>query len=437
MRRGWMSRVLEPLAARSLRLLTKQQVPKETRQERLRKATALEFDDELPVVKPGAESWEQYEDWILFHEPSSAELSLQRRLGAELAWRPKFSVIVPVYRVSRSVLKATVESVLAQTYDHWELCIVHADPSGTANRDYLSSVAQSDSRIKVEFLESNLGIAANSNRALLLSDGDFVALLDHDDTLAPFALFEMAKRLNEDPALDFIYCDKDQVSDPGGQRGDPLFKPDWSPDILLCANYLTHLTVVRTSIVREIGGWRSETDGAQDWDLFLRAIAKSDRIAHIPKVLYHWRRVDTSVAARGIEAKPYAANAQLKVVKSLLEERGWDAQSAFDAAGLMRLEWNGKHLPRATVFLLLSEETGEAVTHAAALFPAARYPGLEIVLVLCAAGGRPTGIHDARLCVVPFDKKVSLASRLNDAVRQSSGEIFVFLDQALEPSTEP
>src|ERR1039457_1971165 len=436
MRHGLVSRLFEPVAARLLRRLTNERVPKKAPQERLRNVPAPEVADTLPALAPETDPWQQYEEWILLHEPCSAELNLQRRLGAELAWRPKFSVIVPVYRVTRSVLTATVESVLAQTYDHWELCIVHADPSGTANRDYLFAAARSDPRIKVEFLESNLGIAGNSNRALLLSEGDFVALLDHDDTLAPFALFEMAKQLNEDPSLDFIYSDKDQLSDPGGRRMEPLFKPGWSPDILLCANYLTHLSVLRRAIVREIGGWRSETDGAQDWDLFLRAIARSGRIAHIPKVLYHWRRVATSVAARGIEAKPYAADAQLKVIRWLLEERGWNAQPAFGAAGLMRLEWSGKHLPRTTVVILSTEETEEAVKYAAALFPAARYPELEVVLVLCAAGSGPTGIPDARLRVVPFDKKVSLASRLNNAVRKSSGEVLVFLDQAVEPGAE-
>jgi glycosyltransferase involved in cell wall biosynthesis/SAM-dependent methyltransferase len=435
MRNGLVSRLFEPIAARLLRWLTTERVST-GKQEPLRKAAETELADVPAVSRTEPESWGQYQDWIPFHEPSSSELSLQRRLGAELAWRPKFSVIVPVYQVSRSVLTAMVESVLAQTYDHWELCIAHADASDDGNREYLAAVAQSNPRVKVEFLESNLGIAGNSNRALLLSGGDFVALLDHDDTLAPSALFEMAKRLNEDPSLDLIYSDKDQLSDPGGRRMDPLFKPDWSPDILLCANYLTHLTVLRMSIVREIGGWRSETDGAQDWDLFLRAVGKSDRIAHVPKVLYHWRRVTTSVAARGIEAKPYATNAQLKVVKELLQERGWNAQPSFEATGLMRLKWNSKHLPRATVFLLLTEKTEEADTYAAARFPAELYPELEIILVLCAAGGRPTELDDARMRIVPFDKKVSMASRLNNAVRKSSGEVLVFLDQTVEPCTE-
>jgi cellulose synthase/poly-beta-1,6-N-acetylglucosamine synthase-like glycosyltransferase/glycosyltransferase involved in cell wall biosynthesis len=429
------SRLLEPLAARLLETIAKKRVPKGARQERLPKAPA-EFADVQPAVKPETESWARYEDWILFHEPSSEELNLQRRLGAALAWRPKFSVIVPVYRVSQRVLVATVESVLAQTYDNWELCIVHADPDGTANRVYLSAMARSEPRIKVEFLESNLGIAGNSNRALPLSEGDFIALLDHDDTLAPFALFEVAKRLNDDPSLDFIYSDADQLTDPGGQRLDPLFKPDWSPDIPLCANYLTHLTVLRTAIVREIGGWRTETDGAQDWDLFLRAIARSGRIAHIPKVLYHWRRVATSVSAGGIQAKPYAAQAQLKVVRQLVEERGWDAHPFFEATGHMRLEWNSKQLPATTVIILSTEETEGAVKYAAALFPSARYPALEIIVVPCAAGSGPTEIRDARLSVVPFDVKVSLASRLNNAVTKSSREVLVFLDQAVTPSVE-
>ena len=160
----------------------------------------------------------------------------------------------------------------------------------------------------MELLAENLGISGNSNRALALASGDFVGLLDHDDTLTPFALYEAVKVINEKPDVDFIYSDKDLLNE-RGERVLPLFKPRWSPDPMLSANYVTHFCVMRTEHLRAIGGWRVETDGAQDWDLFLRVIERSRRIEFIDKVLYHWRMIETSVAFGGLLAKPYAARA--------------------------------------------------------------------------------------------------------------------------------
>jgi len=176
MRHPWVNRWFEPMAARMLRKLTRKGIREEAPQENLGLAPASDFAGAPLALEPAAAPTLQYEDWIQLHEPSPAELDLQRRMSAELAWRPKFSVIVPVYQVSLPVLTATVESLLIQTYDKWELCIVDADPAASANRDYLAAMAASDARIKVEFLEANLGIAGNSKRALLMSGGDFVAL---------------------------------------------------------------------------------------------------------------------------------------------------------------------------------------------------------------------------------------------------------------------
>ena len=232
---------------------------------------------------------------------------------------------------------------------------------------------------------------------------DFLALLDHDDTLAPFALFEVAQRLNEDATLDFIYSDKDQLSEDGHTRMDPLFKPRWSPDLLWSANYLTHLCVLRTSLVREIEGWRSETDGAQDWDLFLRALEKSNRIAHIPKVLYHWRRVSTSVAARGNDAKPYAAEAQLRTLRFHLERQEWQAEPAFTSAGLIQLRWTSAEPPRISVIVPCEDDSN--IEEFRERIPEPMRAQVELLVVPPAA------------------------AQLNKAVRGSSGDIVVFLDR--------
>ena len=394
-RRAWVSRWWEPAASRLLRLLTHRGFP-----------------DQVPGTSDsGAATSEtellSYANWILLNEPSSADLAIQRQNSLRFSFRPKISILVPVYKVSRTVLSDTIDSVRHQTYDHWELCIVHAVPDAADQRAWLATLAASDGRIKVKFLDSNLGISGNSNRALAMSTGEFLALLDHDDTLAPFALFEVVERLNRDPLLDFIFSDKDQLSEDGRRRMEPLFKPAWSPELILCANYLTHLCVLRTERVRSIGGWRSETDGAQDWDLFVRAIDDAQRVAHIPKILYHWRRVSTSVSANGFEAKPYAAAAQLATIQDCLQHRQWDATAVFSSSGIIQLRWNMEQRPRAAVITVSSDARQDI-------------PSSDPAIELLTVNGARTG----------------LASRLNDAVRQTSAEFLIFLDAGVQPAVD-
>ncbi len=393
MHHPFIERYWEPAAARLLRTLGR--------------GSAAGGSALTPVAAPGNVAYKavSYDDWVRLTEPSEELLVIQRVISRELAYRPKISIVLPVYKVQEAVLSDTLASVRNQTYDNWELCIVHADPEADGNRALMKKLADTDARIRVEFLDSNLGISGNSNRALAMSTGEFIALLDHDDTLAPFALFEVAQRLNEDAKLDFIYSDKDQLSEDGRTRVEPLFKPNWSPDLLWSANYLTHLCVLRTSLVREIDGWRSETDGAQDWDLFLRAIEKSNRIAHIPKVLYHWRRVATSVAARGNDAKPYVAEAQLRTLRFHLERQGWQAEPTFTPAGLTQLQWKNADAGRISVIVPSDDQAD--VEKFRERIPEPLRPRVELLVA------SPT------------------VARLNKAVRGSSGEIVVFLDRAV------
>ena len=176
-----------------------------------------------------------------------------------------------------------------QVYDNWELCIADGGSPERQVRKVLEEYTAKDLRIKVNFLPQNKGIAGNSNEALSLATGEFVALLGHNDELAPFALYEVVRCLNENADSDFIYSDRDKIAASGKRRFEPFFKPDWSPELMLSANYLTHLCVIRKSLIDEAGGFSTETDGVQDWDLFLRVTEKTQRIHHIPKILYHWR----------------------------------------------------------------------------------------------------------------------------------------------------
>jgi len=280
------------------------------------------------VIQDGSISVEAYQAWLAENEPGSDELAQQRQTAGTFTYRPLISIVTPVYNPSPQALREALESVLAQTYEHWELCVVDGNSSVPGVRETLREFASRDQRICVMFLEENLGIAGNSNAAMQLAHGEFVALLDHDDVLAPFALFETARLLNENSDWDFIYSDHDVLASHGNIRSRPLFKPDWSPEIMLSANYLTHLTVVRAAVLRGVGGFDPETDGAQDWDLFLRITEATQRVAHIPKMLYHWRDAAGSTAVN-IWAKPYAPDMQLRVIEKHLTRCGLQNARAF------------------------------------------------------------------------------------------------------------
>ena len=198
-----------------------------------------------------------------------------------------------------------IDSVLDQTYDHWELCISDDASTDPAIRKCLESYQAKDDRIKVVFRQENGHISLATNSALEMAEGEFIALLDNDDELPPFALYEVAKVLNIHPELDLIYSDEDKI-DADGNRFDPHFKADWSPDTLMGNNYISHLGVYRTSIVKKFGGFRKGYEGSQDYDLVLRVTEQipADHIYHIDRVLYHWRTIPGSTASNG-EAKSY------------------------------------------------------------------------------------------------------------------------------------
>ncbi|MEZ0537117.1 glycosyltransferase [Caldicellulosiruptoraceae bacterium PP1] len=255
------------------------------------------------------------EAWIDKNEPKEKDLITQR--NTKFMIEPKISIVVPTYNTPKEFLVDMIESVLDQTYKNWELCI--ADGGSKNNtRDILKEYALRDSRIKVKLLEGNKGIAGNSNEALSLATGEYIALLDHDDLLPPFALFEVVKVINEKPNVDFIYSDEDKITEDGKKRFDPHFKPDWSPFTLRSYNYITHLSVVKTSLIKKIGGFREGYDGSQDYDLILRATEISKEIFHVPKILYHWRISNNSTALKP-ETKLYAYESAKKALSDHLE----------------------------------------------------------------------------------------------------------------------
>ena len=265
-----------------------------------------------------------YQFWL---EQNALTPQHVRQLAAAaraFAYQPTISIVTPVYNTAEIWLRKAIESVQNQIYPHWELCM--CDDGSTADHvaRVLTEYSQRDKRIRVIMRAQNGGISAASNDALSLASGEFVGLLDHDDELTPDALFEVVKLLNEKPELDFVYTDEDKLSI-DGRRVEPFFKPDWSPDLLHSMNYITHFSVMRRSLVEEVGGFTEGLDGSQDHDLFFRLTEKTQKIGHIAKPLYSWRKIPGS-AATDTQAKPYAHIAGERALVQHLRRQGIAAE---------------------------------------------------------------------------------------------------------------
>jgi hypothetical protein len=276
--------------------------------------------------------------YIRSTEPDAARLKQLVTTSADFTYRPTISVIVPIYRVPTDVLEDTLACLEQQVYPEWQGCLVWSDTGDADGWRWLQERIAAEPRFRAVRLERNGGISRNSNAALELATGEFIALLDHDDILAPWAFHDVVATLQSRPDLDFIYSDKDWINADGSLRCNALLKPEWSPEMLHSANYLTHLNIMRTALVREIGGWDPETDGAQDWDIFFRITERTSRIARIPSIHYHWRILSTSTAT-GLQAKPWAAIGQLRAQQNHFRRLGLDATVVPTEHGLFRVEW--------------------------------------------------------------------------------------------------
>ncbi len=377
------------------------------------------------ITQSVVEQTAKYQEWILLNEPDLEELEEQRELADKLDYQPLISIVTPVFDPPLAVFEDLIESVLEQTYTNFELCLGNfgADP---AIKELILKYANIDDRVKHYAFEKNLGIAGNSNQILKKVKGEFIALLDHDDTLSPDALYENAKLLNEKP-YDFIYSDKDKI-DEKGNRFDPLFKPELSPEMLLNVNYLTHLNIMRTSIVREIGGWDPATDGAQDWDIFLRVLSESKYIGFIPKVLYHWRVIATSTAM-SIETKPYALANQCKAVDKYLKKQGVNAHASIERTELF-INWDEESLDKKPVIFITYSSvanTRRVMRQVARVVDAPRY-------VLLVDGGAKKIENIEHILDIPI-LKATQGSKLSVAAdyvqNNSTDATVVFVDDTL------
>lgn len=275
------------------------------------------------IKKRFQDTEEVYNVWRKKYIPNTRKLKKQR--AEKLAYEPCISIIVPTYKTPEKFLKEMIDSVRNQSYENWELCIGDGSVTEDTVKNVVESYQKKDKRIKMLCLSENLGIAGNTNAALSIATGDYIALLDHDDILAPDALYEVVKWMNEHykDETDVIYTDEDKVSFDLKDYFEPHFKSDYNLDLIRSNNYICHLFVARKNIVDQVGGFRKEYDGSQDYDFILRCIEQSKHIEHVPKVLYHWRCHPGSTAANQ-ESKMYCYEAGKRAIEDHLKRMGED-----------------------------------------------------------------------------------------------------------------
>ena len=275
----------------------------------------------------GSRAATEYQKWFEQHRANAQDLERMRDEARTFTSRPLISIITPVFDTPVSRLEEAVQSVLTQTYENWELLLIDDGSTDPDLLRILPHLAGRDQRIVLANLGKHGGISAASNRGLELARGEWITFLDHDDVLEPDALFQIVNALQTDPDADLIYSDEDKLGEDGFEA--PLFKPDWSPDFFLSYNYVGHLTAVRRDLVQRAGGFRPQFDSAQDYDLFFRVTELTSRIHHIPRVLYHWRRSESS-SAISVRQKPEQLDASRRAIEDHLKRRGEAAHVAVD-----------------------------------------------------------------------------------------------------------
>jgi GT2 family glycosyltransferase/glycosyltransferase involved in cell wall biosynthesis len=380
---------------------------------------------------------DSYQAWIAANEPDADALKQQRTEATSFPYRPRISIITPVYNPQPAVLRETIESVLAQTYEQWEWYLVDGNSDRPGVKEVLAAYDKQDSRIHVLFLESNLGIAGNSNQALKKIQGEFVALLDHDDLLAPNMLYEVVRLLNEQPDVDIVYYDEDKIAADGRTRNSPWFKPAaWSPDLLLSTNYLMH-GVMRRTLIDDVGSFNSVMDGAQDWDLTLRCASRTKNIQHIPKVLYHWRQVEGS-AARDANAKPWAFEAQARCIAAHLKRLGvQEPRVIFPSLGRVRVIWPVSY-ERVSIIIPTRDKPDLLRACLTSIREKTNYPNYEIILVDTGSTQAETHTYyqeleaEKRIRIIDCPGAFNFSASNNLGARYASGSLLLFLNNDTE-----
>ncbi|MDO8650405.1 MAG: glycosyltransferase family 2 protein [Candidatus Berkelbacteria bacterium] len=383
-------------------------------------------------------NYRDYQRWIMANEPSKLQLDQQRQHALKLPNKPRISIIVPLWRTKREFLVAMLDSVRAQTYHNWELCLAAASIDDV--RSTLEQYSRLDERIKVRYLPENEGIALNSNQAIKLATGEYVGLLDHDDVLAPNALYEIAKKLNE-KNYDIVYSDEDKIDETGSVRIHPHFKPDWNPDLLRSYNYISHFFVISRDLLDKIGGFRTGFEGSQDHDLILRATEKSNQIGHIPMVLYHWRAHPNSTAL-DTSSKGGAQVATIKAVEEHLQRigrKGTVSEGPFSGSVLTSYPVIGS--PLVSIIIPNQDHPGLLRDCISSIRKATTYQNYEVIVVENGSQQKETfELYDElrawdKFKLLRWSKQYNYAAINNFAAAQAGGEYILFLNNDISVIT--
>ena len=383
-----------------------------------------------PVPAEKNQEITSYKKWIEEKEPDQTEFDLQRRKERDFVYRPLISILTPVYNTGEIMLEEMICSVLVQTYSNWELCIVSDDAAKPQLQNILNVYLKYDKRIKVKYLDDKQSVSDISNETLKIATGEFITLLNHADELSPDALYENVLVLNKKPTADMIYSDEDKLN-LQGLRYDPYFKPDWSPDFFYSSMYACRLALYRKELVDKLGGFRADFDGAQDYDLALRLIEQTNQIHHIPKILYHWRKVGVSTTDANDEAKL----SQIKAVSEHLKRLKVKAEVTPGLANnLLRVKRQFSTEPKVSIIIPTRDKVEFLQQCIASIQKLSSYQNYEIIIVDNNSLESKSLKYfnkiskEPNVRVIEYQHPFNFAAINNFAASQADGELLLFLN---------
>ncbi|MBP3886996.1 MAG: glycosyltransferase family 2 protein [Cellulosilyticum sp.] len=376
-----------------------------------------------------------YEQWFEKVKPSKAELENQRNY--QFGYKPLISIVVPTYNTPKKFLEEMVQSVVEQTYSNWELCLADGG-SKEETKKLLQELANKNSKIKVNFLEENKGISENTNAALDMAQGDYIALLDHDDLLTPDALYEVVKVINVCSRPDFIYTDEDKIDENSTHLFDPHFKPDYAPDTLRSYNYITHFSVFSKEVLEKSGKFNSQCDGSQDYDIILRITEKANKVIHIPKILYHWRTHMNSVALNP-ESKRYAYEAAKVALANHMERVGLQGKVEDGKfLGSYKINYTIVDTPKVSIIIPNKDHKEDLEKCINSILRKSMYKNIEIIIV--ENNSETEEIQEyykslekySRIKVVTWEGKFNYSAINNFGAKHADGQYMILLNNDTE-----
>lgn len=380
-----------------------------------------------------------YAMWFAAHRVTPEQLEEQKNIAFTIC--PKISIVIPLYNTQIPFLKAILDSIVNQSYANWELCLADGSTVDEVG-DYIREHYSGEERIRYERLSENLGIAGNTNKALSMATGDYVMLTDHDDLLELDALFEMVKLINEDPELEIIYTDEDLTDETGEKFTSPRFKPDYNLDFLRSINYICHIFMVKKEIMDQVGGFRKEFDGAQDWDMILRCCELTEHIGHVPKILYHWRAYEASTAGNP-ESKLYAIDAGKAALEEHYKRLGIDARLEYtDIFIMFRTIMKVKGTPKVSIIICNKDEVPTLKTCVESILNKSTYGNYEIIIVENNSTDEKTFAYykelekkDERIQVVYYKEEFNYSKVNNFGAKYATGDYYILLNNDTEVIT--